>query len=67
MRACADRFIHLIRLALLKVLIMLNNSDGYGNCYHISYIIIATTSKQMANFGGCTIFMQRQVLAIITY
>ncbi|ERL55612.1 hypothetical protein M917_1349 [Psychrobacter aquaticus CMS 56] len=34
MRACADLLFDFIRLALLKVLIMLNNSDYYVNCYH---------------------------------
>jgi len=43
MRACANRLIDSIRLALLKVLIMLENNDYHDDHHHESFYY-----KQMA-------------------
>jgi len=54
MRACADLLFYSIRLALSKVLIMLNNNGYCGNFYYRNHYY-----KQIANIDSCVIYTQR--------
>lgn len=51
MRACADRFLDLIGLALLKVLIKLKSNDCHANGYQKNRY-----DGQMAKFKSCAFY-----------